>query len=103
MQKGLVEDRHWFSRADYLQGLAFCQLSPGPLAGTSHPQAVAGVPSLFNIRVLLNGSDDRLAPHSLPSKFDVPPNKFPAVRPGLAMAKPKISSLVACSDFPLLR
>jgi chromate transporter len=32
MQKDLVEDRHWFSREDYLQGLAFCQLSPGPLA-----------------------------------------------------------------------
>ena len=32
MQKDLVEDRHWFSQKDYLQGLAFCQLSPGPLA-----------------------------------------------------------------------
>ena len=32
MQKDLVEDLHWFSQEDYLQGLAFCQLSPGPLA-----------------------------------------------------------------------
>ena len=32
MQKDLVEDRRWFSQQDYLQGLAFCQLSPGPLA-----------------------------------------------------------------------
>src|SRR6516162_10796332 len=32
MQKDLVEDRGWFSQQDYLQGLAFCQLSPGPLA-----------------------------------------------------------------------
>jgi chromate transporter len=32
MQKGLVEERHWFSRDDYLEGLAFSQLSPGPLA-----------------------------------------------------------------------
>ena len=32
MQKDLVEERHWFSKDDYLQGLAFCQLSPGPLA-----------------------------------------------------------------------
>jgi chromate transporter len=32
MQKNLVEDRHWFSQEDYMQGLAFCQLSPGPLA-----------------------------------------------------------------------
>ena len=32
MQKDLVEERDWFSKDDYLQGLAFCQLSPGPLA-----------------------------------------------------------------------
>jgi len=32
MQKDLVEERSWFSKDDYLQGLAFCQLSPGPLA-----------------------------------------------------------------------
>jgi chromate transporter len=32
MQKDLVEERRWFSRDDYLEGLAFSQLSPGPLA-----------------------------------------------------------------------
>ena len=32
MQKDLVEDRLWFSKEDYLEGLAFSQLSPGPLA-----------------------------------------------------------------------
>jgi chromate transporter len=32
MQKDLVEDRNWFSKEDYLEGLAFSQLSPGPLA-----------------------------------------------------------------------
>lgn len=32
MQRDLVEERHWFSREDYLEGLAFSQLSPGPLA-----------------------------------------------------------------------
>ena len=32
MRKDLVEDRGWFSQQDYLQALAFCQLSPGPLA-----------------------------------------------------------------------
>jgi len=32
MQKDLVEERHWISKADYLEGLAFSQLSPGPLA-----------------------------------------------------------------------
>jgi chromate transporter len=32
MQKDLVEDRRWVSKPDYLEGLAFSQLSPGPLA-----------------------------------------------------------------------
>ncbi len=32
MQKDLVDQRHWFSKEDYLEGLAFSQLSPGPLA-----------------------------------------------------------------------
>ena len=32
MQRDLVEERHWVSKSDYLEGLAFSQLSPGPLA-----------------------------------------------------------------------
>jgi len=32
MQRDLVEERYWISKADYLEGLAFSQLSPGPLA-----------------------------------------------------------------------
>jgi len=32
MQRDLVEERHWVSNEDYLEGLAFSQLSPGPLA-----------------------------------------------------------------------
>ena len=32
MQKDLVEERCWISQEDYLEGLAFSQLSPGPLA-----------------------------------------------------------------------
>src|SRR5438094_2325979 len=32
MQKDLVEERRWVSKSDYLEGLAFSQLSPGPLA-----------------------------------------------------------------------
>jgi chromate transporter len=32
MQKGLVEERKWVSSQDYVEGLAFSQLSPGPLA-----------------------------------------------------------------------
>jgi chromate transporter len=32
MEKDLVEGRRWISREDYVEGLAFSQLSPGPLA-----------------------------------------------------------------------
>src|SRR5215475_4380330 len=32
MQKDLVEERKWVSKEDYLEGLAFSQLWPGPLA-----------------------------------------------------------------------
>jgi chromate transporter len=32
MQKDLVEDRKWITQEDYLNGLAFSQLAPGPLA-----------------------------------------------------------------------
>lgn len=32
MEKDLVEERCWISREDYVEGLAFSQLSPGPLA-----------------------------------------------------------------------
>jgi chromate transporter len=32
MQRDLVDSRQWVSKEDYLEGLAFSQLSPGPLA-----------------------------------------------------------------------
>jgi chromate transporter len=32
MRKTLVDERRWFTSADYLDGLALAQLSPGPLA-----------------------------------------------------------------------
>jgi chromate transporter len=32
MQRDLVEQRRWVSRQDYVEGLAFAQLCPGPLA-----------------------------------------------------------------------
>jgi chromate transporter len=32
MQRDLVESRRWISKQDYIEGLAFSQLSPGPLA-----------------------------------------------------------------------
>lgn len=32
MQKDLVDERKWISQEDYLSGLAFSQLAPGPLA-----------------------------------------------------------------------
>src|SRR5213592_4131730 len=32
MDRDLVEERRWITRQDYVEGLAFSQLSPGPLA-----------------------------------------------------------------------
>jgi chromate transporter len=32
MESELVQERGWTERADYLEGLAFAQLAPGPLA-----------------------------------------------------------------------
>src|ERR1700730_12069266 len=32
MQKDVVEERNWVCSQDYVEGLAFSQLSPGPLA-----------------------------------------------------------------------
>jgi chromate transporter len=32
MQRDLVEEKHWFTRQEYLDGLALAQLAPGPLA-----------------------------------------------------------------------
>jgi chromate transporter len=32
MQRDLVDERHWFSSEEFLEGLALAQLSPGPLA-----------------------------------------------------------------------
>src|SRR5213075_2909417 len=32
MQQDLVDDRHWISKRDYVEGLALAQLAPGPLA-----------------------------------------------------------------------
>jgi chromate transporter len=32
MQRDLVEERRWFAKSDYLEGLVLAQLAPGPLA-----------------------------------------------------------------------
>jgi chromate transporter len=32
MQRDLVDERHWFTEEEYLEGLALAQLAPGPLA-----------------------------------------------------------------------
>jgi hypothetical protein len=84
---------HWVGDRNQLFSLPVSSLVDG------HPQTVAGLPSLFNIRVLLNSSYDGLAAHYLPGQFNVPPKRLPTVWSRLAMAKPKISSLVTCSHL----
>src|SRR4051812_43436517 len=32
MQRDLVDERNWFSQADFKQGMALSQMAPGPLA-----------------------------------------------------------------------
>lgn len=32
MERDLVEQRHWFTKEEYVEGLALAQLAPGPLA-----------------------------------------------------------------------
>ena len=32
MQRDLVEEKKWFTKEDYIDGLALAQLAPGPLA-----------------------------------------------------------------------
>src|SRR5258708_3664621 len=67
MQKDLVEERKWVSSQDYVEGLAFSQLSPGPLAaqlamylgwvrggtlGATLTGAAFGLPSLLMVMAL---------------------------------------------------
>src|SRR3984957_14506638 len=44
MQKDLVDERKWVSSQDYVEGLAFSQLSPGPLARNSQCISAGSVP-----------------------------------------------------------
>src|SRR5438105_692615 len=54
MQKDLVEERRWVSKQDYLEGLAFSQLSPGPLAAQLAMDLgwIHGVASIATVGVL---------------------------------------------------
>lgn len=40
MEQDLVEKRNWFGKAEFLRGLAFAQMAPGPLAAQL---AIAGI------------------------------------------------------------
>jgi hypothetical protein len=65
-----------------------------------HAQAITCLPSVFQIRVLLDGANDSFAPDADSGGFAVPPKELPTIRPLLPLAKPQISSLIADSHGP---
>jgi hypothetical protein len=65
-----------------------------------YSQAIAGLPCVFHIGILQDGSDDRFAANTPSLGYVIPPEEFPTSRSSLSMAKPKISSLIARSHFP---
>jgi chromate transporter len=78
MQRDLVEARRWFSKRDYLEGLALAQLAPGPLAaqlaiyfgwlqsGTLGATVVAVAFVLPSFLMVLGLSSVYVAAHGLP-------------------------------------
>src|SRR6267378_8678964 len=75
-----------------------------PLAISSlidrHAQAITCLPSVFQIWILLDGSNDSFAPDARSGGFTVPPEELPTIRCLLPLAKPQISSLIADSHRP---
>src|SRR6266566_8909269 len=75
-----------------------------PLAISSlidrYAQAITCLPSVFQIRVLLDGANDSFAPDAHSGGFAVPPEELPTIRSLLPLAKPQISSLIADAHSP---
>jgi hypothetical protein len=72
-----------------------------PLAISSlmdrYAQAVTCLPSVFQIRILLDCANDSFAPDARSVGFKVPPKELPTIRSLFPLAKPQISSLIADS------
>src|SRR5258708_3634848 len=65
-----------------------------------YAQAITCLPSVFQIRVLLDGANDSFAPDAHSGRFAVPPKELPTIRSLLPLAKPQISSLIADAHSP---
>src|SRR5882672_9227373 len=65
-----------------------------------YAEAVTRLPSIFQIRILLDCANDGFAPDARSVGFKVPPEELPTIRSLLPLAKPQISSLIADSHGP---
>jgi hypothetical protein len=63
-------------------------------------EAVTRLPSVFQIRILLDCANDSFAPDARSVGFAVPPKELPMIRSLLPLAEPQISSLIADSHSP---
>src|SRR5882672_1405065 len=65
-----------------------------------YAEAVTRLPSIFQIRILLDCANDGFAPDARSVGFKVPPEELPTIRSLLPLAKPQISSLIAHPHSP---
>jgi hypothetical protein len=75
-----------------------------PLAISSlidrHAQAITRLPSVFQIWILLDCTNDSFVPDARSGRFSVSAEELPTIRSLLPLAKPRISSLIADSHGP---
>src|ERR1700676_3615725 len=65
-----------------------------------YAEAVTCLPSVFQIWILQDGTDDCFAPDAHSGRFAVPPKELPTIRSRLPLSKPKISPLITDSHGP---
>jgi hypothetical protein len=65
-----------------------------------YTKAIAGLPGVLHIWILLDCANHGFAANSLAWMFAVPPKKFPTIRAVPPVAEPQISSLIADAHSP---
>jgi hypothetical protein len=65
-----------------------------------YAQAITCLPSIFQIRIMLDCANDRFAPDARSVGFKVPPEELPTIRSLFPLAKTQISFLIADSHSP---